>query len=108
MIINQLINKNIEKIKKITEIWNDSHGVVSLHCFQSVIPSEAYTREASMIDAIGLEQLTNMKKGNYYGEAKDWTPKRKRQLGVILLRRACAIFLAEGERQISPIDLKPS
>ena len=28
-------------------------GVVSLHCYQSVIPVEAYTREACMIDAIG-------------------------------------------------------
>jgi len=94
-----------KKIKRIIHIWNDSQGVVSLHCFQSVIPSEAYTREAAMIDAIGLEKLTNMKKGNYYGEAKEWDMKRKRQLGVILLRRACAIFLAEGERQITPNDI---
>jgi hypothetical protein len=46
-----------------------------------------------------------MKKGNYYGEAKEWTHEKKRQLGVVLLRRACAIFLAEGERQITPFDL---
>lgn len=52
-----------------------------------------------------MAQLTNMKKGNYYGQAKDWSQERKKQLGVILLRRACAIFLAEGERQITPIDI---
>ena len=94
-----------KKIKRIASIWNEDYGVVSLHCFQSVIPSEAYTREASMIDAIGLHNLTNMKKGNYYGEAKEWSAKHKRQLGTILLRRACAIFLAEGERQITPVDI---
>lgn len=52
-----------------------------------------------------MEHLTNMKKGNYYGEAKEWTTKAKRQLGVVLLKRACAIFMAEGERQIMPRDL---
>jgi hypothetical protein len=49
--------------------------------------------------------LTNVKKGNYYGETKSWTFKKKCELGTILLRRACAIFLAEGERQITPNDL---
>lgn len=98
-------SKITKKMKKIIEIWDDNKGVVSLHCFQSVIPSEAYTREAAMIDALGLQQLTNMKKGNYYGQAKDWNQVKKQQLGVVLLKRACAIFLAEGERQITPIDI---
>ena len=101
----QIDEPKSKKIKRIASIWNEDYGVVSLHCFQSVIPSEAYTREASMIDAIGLHNLTNMRKGNYYGEAKEWSAKHKRQLGTILLRRACAIFLAEGERQITPVDI---
>jgi hypothetical protein len=46
-----------------------------------------------------------MKKGNFYGIAKEWSDKRKRELGTVLLRRACAIFLAEGERQIYPTDI---
>jgi len=46
-----------------------------------------------------------MKKGNFYGIAKEWSDKRKRELGTVLLRRACAIFLAEGERQIHPNDI---
>ncbi|CAF0740772.1 unnamed protein product [Brachionus calyciflorus] len=99
------VGKISKKMQRIIEIWNDNKGVVSLHCFQSVIPSEAYTREAAMMDSIGLKQLTNMKKGNYYGEAKEWNQKKKNQLGVVLLKRACAIFLAEGERQITPIDI---
>ena len=52
-----------------------------------------------------MKHLTNMKKGNYYGETQRWSAQKKRQLGVILLRRACSIFMAEGERQISPYDL---
>lgn len=41
------------KVQHIIDIWKDGYGVVSLHCFQSVIPVEAYTREACMVDAIG-------------------------------------------------------
>lgn len=52
-----------------------------------------------------MHNLTNMKKGNYYGEAKEWNGAAKRKLGVVLLKRACAIFMAEGERQIMPRDL---
>ena len=40
-------------MNKIVEIWSAGLGVVSLHCFQSVIPVEAYTREACMVDALG-------------------------------------------------------
>ena len=98
--------KKSKKIDRIISIWEDKYGIVSLHCFQNVIPSEAYTREAAMIDAIGIHNLTNIKKGNYYGESKDWSLKHRCQLGTILLKKACAIFLAEGERQLNPIDIK--
>jgi homospermidine synthase len=41
------------KVQHILDIWNDGQGVVSLHCFQSVIPVEAYTGKACMVEAIG-------------------------------------------------------
>lgn len=102
---NEKLPKKSKKINKIIDIWNDGYGVVSLHIFQSVIPCEAYTREAAMIDAIGMHNLTNMKKGNYYGSAKNWKTEYQCKLGAILLKKACAIFLAEGERQIKPEDI---
>ncbi|KAL5004171.1 hypothetical protein ScPMuIL_017627 [Solemya velum] len=94
------------KVTKILDIWQDGLGVVSLHCFQSVIPVEAYTREACMVDALGLEKLTNQKRGDYYGIATTWPRKEKRKMGVYLLKKAFQIFLAEGERQICPLDMK--
>lgn len=42
------------KVQQILDIWKEGLGVVSLHCFQSVIPVEAYTREACMVDAMGM------------------------------------------------------
>ena len=42
------------KVQQILDIWSCDMGVVSLHCFQSVIPVEAYTREACMVEAMGI------------------------------------------------------
>ncbi|XP_053558906.1 ankyrin repeat and LEM domain-containing protein 1 [Bombina bombina] len=93
------------KVQHILDIWNSSLGAISLHCFQNTIPVEAYTREACMVDAIGLKMLTNQKKGVYYGQVKSWAPSRRRRLGVHMLHRAMQIFLAEGERQLRPPDI---
>ncbi|KAM4807836.1 ankyrin repeat and LEM domain-containing protein 1 [Rhinophrynus dorsalis] len=94
------------KVQHILDIWSSGLGVISLHCFQNTIPVEAYTREACMVDAIGLKMLTNQKKGVYYGQAKSWSPNRQRLLGVHMLNRALQIFLAEGERQLRPPDIR--
>ncbi|KAM4709573.1 ankyrin repeat and LEM domain-containing protein 1 [Discoglossus pictus] len=94
------------KVQHILDIWNSGRGVISLHCFQNTIPVEAYTREACMVDAIGLKMLTNQKKGVYYGHAQSWAPTRRRRLGVHMLHRAMQIFLAEGERQLRPPDIR--
>uniref|UniRef100_A0A674I4N4 Ankyrin repeat and LEM domain containing 1 n=1 Tax=Terrapene triunguis TaxID=2587831 RepID=A0A674I4N4_9SAUR len=94
------------KVQHILDIWEGGQGVISVHCFQNVIPVEAYTREACLVDAIGLKMLTNQKKGNYYGVVASWPMKRRRCLGIHMLHRAMQIFLAEGERQLRPADLQ--
>uniref|UniRef100_A0A673CG71 Zgc:85936 n=1 Tax=Sphaeramia orbicularis TaxID=375764 RepID=A0A673CG71_9TELE len=94
------------KVQHILQVWNAEQGVISLHCFQNVIPVEAYTREASMVEAIGLKKLTNQKRGDFYGVVSNWQLKRKRELGVHLLYKAMQIFLAEGERQLRPADIR--
>ncbi|KAK7138526.1 hypothetical protein R3I93_015839 [Phoxinus phoxinus] len=98
--------KLCSKVQHILQVWDAGHGVISLHCFQNVIAVEAYTREACMVDAIGLKMLTNQKRGDYYGVVSTWSVRRKRELGVHLLYRAMQIFLAEGERQLRPADIR--
>ncbi|XP_033634850.1 protein phosphatase 1 regulatory subunit 12A-like [Asterias rubens] len=93
------------KVNHILDIWSAGLGVVSLHCFQSVIPVEAYAREACMVEAVGLSRLTNIKKGDFYGPSSTWPVRQRRQMGVFLLKKACQIFLIEGERQIRPVDI---
>ncbi|XP_034567677.1 LOW QUALITY PROTEIN: ankyrin repeat and LEM domain-containing protein 1 [Notolabrus celidotus] len=94
------------KVQHILQVWTAEQGVISLHCFQNVIPVEAYTREACMVEAIGLKMLTNRKRGDFYGVVSNWQAKKKRELGVHLLYRAMQIFLAEGERQLRPADIR--
>ena len=48
-----LLQKLCSKVQHILQVWSAGQGVVSLHCFQNVIPVEAFTREACMVDAIG-------------------------------------------------------
>lgn len=94
------------KVRQILDIWSSGHGVISLHCFQNVIPVEAYTREACMVDALGLNHLTNIRRGDYYGVACSWPVCRRRAVGALLLWKAFQIFLCEGERQIRPSDIR--
>ena len=47
------LQKLCSKVQHILQVWREDQGVVSLHCFQNVIPVEAFTREACMVDAIG-------------------------------------------------------
>jgi hypothetical protein len=53
----------------------------------------------------GLSQLTNQKRGEYYGLCANLELRKKRKLGIFLLYKAFQIFLQEGERQISKEDL---
>ncbi|CAH2089719.1 unnamed protein product [Euphydryas editha] len=94
-----------KKVQHILDIWSDKLGVICLHVFQNVIPAEAYTYEAAMIDVIGLQNLKNLKTGNYYGVASSWPHRERRMLGLYLLYKAMLIFLCEGERQLRPDDI---
>ncbi|KAM0729136.1 Ankyrin repeat and LEM domain-containing protein 1 [Formica fusca] len=64
-----------------------------------------YTREAAMIDAIGMEHLGNCKNGEYYGVAATWSTQQKQKFGRYLLYKALQIFMQEGESQLFPQHL---
>uniref|UniRef100_A0A336LT07 CSON003899 protein n=1 Tax=Culicoides sonorensis TaxID=179676 RepID=A0A336LT07_CULSO len=94
-----------KKLKRILNIWSNGHGVVSMNIFHNITPSEAYTREAAIIDAIGMNNLTNQVRGHYHGVTESWNFKQRKQLGVGLLYKAFQIHLIEGESQLLPTDI---
>ena len=100
------IKKLSDKIKRIHRIWDSGGGVVVVQVFQNTIAVEAFTREALMIQALGCDNLTNLKAGDFYGAASGWEEDKRTELGTFLVYKAFKIFLQEGERQIRPADLK--
>lgn len=94
-----------KKLEKILDIWKSGKGVVCLHAFHNILPAEAFTREAAIIEALSLKYLTNMKAGDFYGTAKTWPMRRKKNVGILILFKALQVYLAEGESQLSPSDL---
>lgn len=85
-------------------IWKEKLGVVCVQAFHNLAMEEAFIRESCMIDALGLNNLTNIKRGTYTSTMR-WTFSDRCKLGCYLLYRAMHIFLADGERQLKPMDL---
>ncbi|KAI5705596.1 hypothetical protein M8J76_005209 [Diaphorina citri] len=93
-----------EKTRKIISLWNSGIGVVCLTAFRNVCSHEALSREAAMILALRLENLTNEIQSNF-AEALKWSGKRKCQLGGSLLYRCFRILMSEGERPLLDTDI---
>lgn len=74
--------------------------------FHNILPIEAFSREAAMIDCLDVKNLTNLKRGDYYGITLSWPMRQRKQLGVVLLYKAMNIFLQEGESQLRPNDVR--
>ncbi|KIH47580.1 LEM domain protein [Ancylostoma duodenale] len=53
------------KLKRIDSIWEAGNGVLCLQINHSVSDDEAFVREAALIEAIRLENLTNLKVGQH-------------------------------------------
>ncbi len=98
--------KETEKLKRINTIWKADKGVICLNVFHNIMGVEAYSREACIIEAIGLDNLTNLKRGEYHGLPKHWPMRDRKQLGAVLLYKSFKIYLSEGESQLRPTDIK--
>ncbi|VVC33003.1 Hypothetical protein CINCED_3A012722 [Cinara cedri] len=111
--MNEAFKSWIEKVDKgispkseyILSLWKENLGVVCVQAFHHLVLKEAHIREAAMIDALGLNKLTNEKRGTYYDNTTQWRNTKRCELGCYLLYRAMLVFLADGERQLQPIDL---
>ena len=95
-------NLKSKKVRKIIEIWTQDKGVISLQCFLNISNKEALTREKLMIDALGLENLTNIKNGTKV--PLKWNDFKKKICGSFLLFKAFQLLLVSGERQIKRFD----
>lgn len=97
--------KRSDKLKHILDLWDQGRGVISLHVFNNVHSAEALVREGAMIDAIGLDNLTNIQRGSFPGAAAKWNRQQITEFGALLLHRAHVIFQNERCRPIFEADV---
>lgn len=94
------------KHEKICNIWEAGYGVSFVQCFHNLSSDEAFTREALMIKAINVKNLTNIRHGSVYGSVREWSESRQRLMGSILLNRSFQIFLADAASEVRASEVE--
>jgi hypothetical protein len=103
-IVNQ---KEFPKLGKIVDLFEKGFGVAVLTCFHSICSDEALTREAAMIKALGLSELTNLNSSSFKGKSQNWSPEDQVSLGCYLVYKASEIFKHEGCKPLYAADVYP-
>ncbi|XP_030373219.1 ankyrin repeat and LEM domain-containing protein 1 [Scaptodrosophila lebanonensis] len=92
------------KLALILDIWRQQRGVLLLRGFRNIGSDDAHTREAAMIDALGMNHLTNRRQGAYFGVVRrEFTIVQRKLLGIILLYKLFKLFMnKKRERELHP------
>ncbi|XP_030243923.1 ankyrin repeat and LEM domain-containing protein 1 [Drosophila navojoa] len=100
---NPVILAKDPKLALIVHLWQQNRGVVLLRSFSGISSNDAHTREAAMIDALGINHLTNRRVGVYFGVARSkFTKEQRRLMGVLLLYRLLMVYLKNEECELRP------
>lgn len=96
------------KLALIVSIWRAERGVLLIRAFRGISSQDAQTREAAIIDALGMNHLTNRRLGAYCaGPARsDFSSRERKYLGIALLYKLMQKFLATEERELYPVQNK--
>ncbi|CAJ0962830.1 unnamed protein product, partial [Mesorhabditis belari] len=91
-----------DKIERINLIWSSGVGVIQLEIGKGVGDRLALTREGCMMLAIGSNNLTNKRGGEFHGAARTWDNRKRAIYGTYLILRAHKVFNADRPQQIMP------
>ena len=74
---SEAIDDNIvnDKVNAIRKIWDNGDAIVVVTFFHDSMHHVASTREAILLDGIGINNITNIRRGTYYGGVKLWNKK---------------------------------
>ena len=70
--IKEAMDNENEKLLAIRNVWNENGGIKVLSFFHDSSSYVAATGEAIMLDFSGLKNLTNERRGLFYGGIKEW------------------------------------
>lgn len=91
------------KLALIVHLWRQRRGVILLRGFRKISSNDALTREAAMIDALGMSNLTNRRIGVYFGLARSkYTKEQRIKMGIALLHMMLSVFLRKDEYELKP------
>uniref|UniRef100_A0A1I7U4V8 ANK_REP_REGION domain-containing protein n=1 Tax=Caenorhabditis tropicalis TaxID=1561998 RepID=A0A1I7U4V8_9PELO len=100
--------KTCGKLKTIDELWTLGFGIPRHEIAHGISDEEAFVREASIIEAVKIQNLKNKKGGEFHGASKSWDTVTKAEFGVFLLDRALATLKIEGIRLITEDNVPES
>jgi hypothetical protein len=71
-----------DKSKTIREVWESGNGIIVYQGFHNSTTHEASTREAVLIDFFSTQNMTNIRKGSYYGRVGNWPGGKIYNMGL--------------------------
>ena len=78
----------------------DNDGVVIVTGFSDSSHYMSHSREAAMIQYIGLNKLTNKDKGTFFGASKKWSLVKKKNFGLLALFSIFKNYINDGSNGI--------
>ncbi|XP_034478499.1 ankyrin repeat and LEM domain-containing protein 1 [Drosophila innubila] len=97
------------KLALIVHLWQHKRGVLLLRGFHGITSNDAHSREAAMIDALGMNHLTNRRVGVYFGLARNkFSSEQRKHLGIALLHMLLSVYMNKAERELQPAQVPES
>ena len=98
-------NEN-EKLQAIRNVWKKNGGIIVLSFFHDSSSFVAATREAIMLDFIGLQNLTNERRGSFYGGIKEWDQNVLINMGKYFIGKIMAYSIDQHVEPITKEDIR--
>ncbi|XP_034102772.1 ankyrin repeat and LEM domain-containing protein 1 [Drosophila albomicans] len=97
------------KLALIVHLWQQQRGVLLLRGFHGISSNDAHSREAAIIEALGMNHLTNRRLGVYFGPSlSKFSSKQRKEFGVALLQRLLSMYMKIEECELQPELVKKS
>ena len=98
-------NEN-EKVDAIRKVWDRNGGIIVLSFFHDSSSYVAATREAIMLDFIGLKNLSNERRGSYYGGIKEWDQNVLINMGKYFIAKIMTYSINQHVEPIMKEDIR--
>ena len=93
------------QVLAICHCWKNGGGVMCVQLESDATSQEAHCREAAMISALGLNNVTNKISGAAYGDMKNWSKEKLTNFGEMILFVTFKNFIVKRPPVIHAADI---